>query len=220
MATFLRGLSYQYPWLYQAIARTTAIAVGGYERFQQLPVRGVTIECSDTVLDLCCGRGEATAWLVKCSDHVIGLDASPKAIAVARAAVPQAQYVEGWAQALPFADDSFDWVHMSVALHEMSPPVLAQIVAEVYRVLRPDGQWLILDFHQPPFWLWPGLALFLWLFETKTAWQMIATDLTAVLRSQGFIPVQQYLAGAGSLQVLQATKPVTPSETSSSHDRS
>ncbi len=208
MATILRTWSYQYPWLYQTIARATALSVGGFERFHQLPLTGVEIARTDRVLDLCCGRGEATATLLRYSDHVVGLDASPKAIATARQQVPAATYVEGWAQALPFEAASFDWVHVSVALHEMPPAVLAETIAEVWRVLKPGGRWLMLDFHQPPLWLWPGLALFLWLFETETAWQLLATDLAAELTAVGFEPVTQSLAGGGALQILQATKPV------------
>ncbi len=138
---------------------------------------------------------------------MIGLDASPRAIATARLQVPAATYVEGWAQSLPFEAASFDWVYVSVALHEMSPAVLAEISAEVWRVLKPGGQWLILDFHQPPLWLWPGLALFLWLFETETAWQLLKADLTAQLSAAGFDSVKQSLSAGGALQILQATKP-------------
>ncbi len=121
--------------------------------------------------------------------------------------MPAATYVEGWAQSLPFEAASFDWVYVSVALHEMSPAVLAEISAEVWRVLKPGGQWLILDFHQPPLWLWPGLALFLWLFETETAWQLLKADLTAQLSAAGFDSVKQSLSAGGALQILQATKP-------------
>lgn len=219
MATILRDWSYQYPWLYQAIARTTALSVGGFARFHQLPLTGVAIAKSDRVLDLCCGRGEATATLLQYADHVVGLDASPKAIATAQQHVPAATYVEGWAQALPFEAESFDWVHVSVALHEMPPSILAEIVAEVWRVLKPGGQWLILDFHQPPFWLWPGLAMFLWLFETETAWQLLRTDLVGELEAAGFAPIRQFLPGGGALQVLQATKRASPPQNESTDDR-
>jgi ubiquinone/menaquinone biosynthesis C-methylase UbiE len=84
---------------------------------------------------------------------------------------------------------------------------LQQILQEVYRVLQPGGIFTLADFHRPQNPLfWPGLALFLWLFETETAWQLIQTDLTQLLEEIGFVEVQQKLYAGGSLQVIQAQK--------------
>ncbi|WP_017326532.1 class I SAM-dependent methyltransferase [Synechococcus sp. PCC 7336] len=207
MATPLRYLSYRYPWLYQAIAKTTALSVGGHRRFHLLPLDGLAIEKGDRILDLCCGRGEATEILLEYSDRVTGLDASPKAIAYAQTHIPQAQYVEGFAQDLPFESETFEWVHTSVALHEMSAEVLRAILAEAHRVLVPGGTFATIDFHRPrnPV-VWPGLAAFLWIFETETAWQLLREDLPHLLREAGFSQVTQKLYAGGSLQVLQAVK--------------
>ena len=43
MATFLRPLSYQYPWLYNTISRLSALAVGGEKRFRSLSLEGIKI---------------------------------------------------------------------------------------------------------------------------------------------------------------------------------
>ncbi|MEM7773729.1 MAG: class I SAM-dependent methyltransferase, partial [Cyanobacteria bacterium P01_A01_bin.37] len=80
MATILRTWSYQYQWLYDAIARLSALAVGGESRFRQLALEGIPIEPETRVLDLCCGSGQTTQFLVGRSRHVTGLDASPKSI--------------------------------------------------------------------------------------------------------------------------------------------
>jgi len=53
--------------------------------------------------------------------------------------VPQAHYVEAFAENMPFPDNQFDLVHTSAALHEMEPSQLRQILKEVYRVLKPAG---------------------------------------------------------------------------------
>ncbi len=149
MATPLRYLSYRYPWLYQTISKTTALAVGGNRRFHPLPLKDLAIARTDRILDLCCGRGEATEVLLEYGDRVVGLDASPRAIAFARSHVPDATYIEGFAQDLPFEDASFELVHTSVALHEMSSEVLRQILAEAARVLVPGGHFVTVDFHRP-----------------------------------------------------------------------
>ncbi len=207
MATILRTWSYQYPWLYDGISRLASISVGGDRRFRQLALQGLTLNAHSTILDLCCGGGQTTRYLVKMSDQVTGLDASPVALKRAKKAVPKANYVEGLAEALPFADNTFDLVHTSVALHEMTETQLSQIFQEVYRVLKPEGNFAFIDFHSPTNPLfWPPLAVFMALFETETAWHLLKMDLVQQLQAIGFRDCRQKLYGGGSLQGVQAKK--------------
>ena len=207
MATILRDWSYRYQWLYNAIARLAALSVGGEARFRQLALQGLTIQPKTKVLDLCCGSGQATQLLVQYSLDVTGLDASPLSLKRAQQNVPQAQYIEAFAEKIPFADNQFDLVHTSVALHEMESSQLRQILKEVYRVLKPGGVFALVDFHAPSNWLfWPGISLFLLLFETETAWQLLRTDLAELLKQTGFQACNRTLKAGGSLQMIQAKK--------------
>lgn len=214
MATILRDLSYRYQWLYDAISSVAALSVGGENRFRQLALQGLTIGRDTKVLDLCCGSGQATQFLVKSSLNVTGLDASPLSLKRAKQNVPSANYVEAFAEEMPFADNYFDLVHTSVAMHEMQPVQLQQIFQEVYRVLKPEGIFTMIDFHRPtnPAF-WPGVALFLWLFETETAWQLLDTNLISRLSEAGLPAnspekrsIQHRLYAGGSIQVIQVTK--------------
>ncbi|WP_416666640.1 class I SAM-dependent methyltransferase [Egbenema bharatensis] len=207
MATILRDWSYRYQWLYDGVSRLAALTVGGEARFRQLALDGIPIAPETKVLDLCCGSGQTTQVLVKRSQAVTGLDASPRSLQRAKQNVPEATYVEGWAEAMPFTEPQFDLVHTSVALHEMKPDQLRQILQEVYRVLKPGGSFICIDFHQPtnPI-LIPGLYLFLVLFETETAWQLLKTDLVNLLQEIGFQEIQRTLHAGGSLQVIHAQK--------------
>jgi ubiquinone/menaquinone biosynthesis C-methylase UbiE len=207
LATILRDLSYRYQWLYDGISGAAALAVGGESRFRQLALQGLKIEAQTQILDLCCGAGQTTRYLVQKSDRVTGLDASPFAIQRAQKNVPQATYIQAFAEEMPIPEAAFDLVHTSVALHEMQPEQLRKILQEVYRVLKPGGIFAFIDFHAPhnPI-LWPGLALFLWLFETETAWQLLDTDLVAVLTAIGFKNSDRRLYVGGSLQVVQGQK--------------
>lgn len=207
MATFLRPLSYRYQWLYDNISRLGALSVGGEKRFRTLALEGLSLQETTQVLDLCCGAGQTTKFLLEFSQSVRGLDASPVALARAAQQVPQAQYIQGLAQKIPLKDEQFDLVHTSVALHEMTATELTQILKEVYRVLKPGGVFALIDLHRPNNWLfWAPLATFMWLFETETAWQLLATDLPKELAAVGFtVSLHKFYAG-GSLQVIQAKK--------------
>lgn len=207
MATILRPLSYQYQWLYDTISRLAALSVGGERRLRNLPLQGLQIDKNTEILDLCCGAGQTTKHLLAYSNKVTGLDVSPVALARAARNAPQAEYIEGLAQNIPLADNQFDLVHTSAALHEMELLELKQILKEVYRILKPGGVFTLTDFHQPSNWLfWPPVAIFMWLFETETAWQLLNTNLIQELEAVGFEIFLHQLYAGGSLQVIQARK--------------
>lgn len=208
MATFLRPLSYRYQWLYDSISRTAALTVGGERRFRTLALADLAIAADTRILDLCCGSGQTTRFLTDYSQQVTGLDASPRSIQRAKHNVPAASFVEGWAEAMPLPDASVDLVHTSAAMHEMEPDQRRQIFQEVWRVLVPGGTFALIDFHKPqnPIF-WPGLATFLWLFETHTAWDLLNTNIASELRAIGFTSPEPRLHAGGSLQVIQAQKP-------------
>ncbi|MEM8603202.1 MAG: class I SAM-dependent methyltransferase [Cyanobacteria bacterium P01_H01_bin.121] len=207
MATFLRDLSYRYQWLYDGISRLAALTVGGEARFRRLALEGIPLTADMTMLDLCCGSGQATAILVEQSAHVVGLDASPLSLQRASRNVPQAEYVESFAESTPFSDRHFDLVHTSAALHEMTTEQLQQIVQEVHRILKPGGVFTFVDFHPPSNYVfWPGISVFFYLFETETAWQFMRTNMTTLLKETGFTTIKQQLHAGGSLQVIHAQK--------------
>ncbi len=211
MGTILRTWSYQYQWLYDGISKVAAIAVGGECRFRRLALTGLEIAPHAKILDLCCGSGQVTGVLLEYSDDVTGLDISPLSLSRSRRNVPLAKYVEALAEEMPFEDETFDLVHTSAAMHEMTRSQLEQIFDRVYRVLKPGGTFTLVDFHQPtnPLFM-PGLTIFFWLFETGSAWQLIETDLVQMLRDVGFsIDSSPRLYAGGSLQVIQARKGIS-----------
>ena len=207
MATILRTWSYQYQWLYDSISRLAALSVGGEKRFRNLAWQGLDLTTDTKILDLCCGSGQSTQFLVQYSQHVTGLDISPLSLGRAARNVPQADYLEGLAEEIPCNDNQFDLVHTSAALHEMTPEQREQILAQVYRVLKPGGFFVLIDLHRPTNSLfWPGLAVFMWLFETETAWEMLSVDLGAQIEQVGLKMITQKLYAGGTLQVIQAQK--------------
>jgi demethylmenaquinone methyltransferase/2-methoxy-6-polyprenyl-1,4-benzoquinol methylase len=89
----------------------------------------------------------------------------------------------------------------------MESEQLQKILKEVYRVLKREGIFTLVDFHHPTNFLFkPPLWIFLWLFETKTAWRLLKTDLPQLLTQIGFQVQKQGLHAGGSIQVIQAKK--------------
>ena len=113
MTTIFRDLSYRYQWLYDGISRLAALSVGGEPRFRQLALQNLNLQSDTQILDLCCGSGQVTRFLVNFSENVTGLDASPLSIKRCQKNVPNATYIKAFAEDMPFADNLFDVVHTS-----------------------------------------------------------------------------------------------------------
>ncbi|HET9689206.1 MAG TPA: methyltransferase domain-containing protein [Pseudolabrys sp.] len=90
------------------------------------------------VLDVCSGPGMLTAGALLRGAEAIGLDFSAEAVELARRLVPNGRFQQGDAQALPFAEASFDAVFCGYGLMHVPQPALA--MREMLRVLRPGGR--------------------------------------------------------------------------------
>ena len=93
-----------------------------------------------TGLDLGCGLGLQAAELRRRGYNVIGLDPSAGLLAVGLQRLGQAPVLAGSALALPFRDESLDFVYTIGVLHHLPGPH-SQMCAlrEITRVLKPGG---------------------------------------------------------------------------------
>src|SRR6187401_1490919 len=87
------------------------------------------------VADLGCGSGVFTDLLRQQGYESIGLDISPKLIALGRAKYPNVEFLEGDVEHLPFPSVSLDGVLLSGLVHHLPDP--SRCAAEVFRVLKP-----------------------------------------------------------------------------------
>jgi SAM-dependent methyltransferase len=97
-------------------------------------------------VDAACGTGRHARHLVARGHRVIGVDSSPDMLAVARPAVPQAEFRPGDLHDLPLPDDHADVIVCALALVHLAD--LRPVFAEFARVLRPGGHLVVSDVHQ------------------------------------------------------------------------
>lgn len=103
----------------------------------------------DHVLDVACGTGLVAveaAKILGSAANITCLDPSAGMLAVARTKL-DARFVLGRAEALPFADNSFDFLTMGYGLRHVTD--LETTFREYRRVLKPGGKLLILEVTKP-----------------------------------------------------------------------
>jgi SAM-dependent methyltransferase len=105
-------------------------------------VARVGIADGEDVLDVACGTGNASVRAAEAGRKVTGLDLTPELFEAARRRAARAgvelELVEGDAEALPFADGSFDVVLSTFGC--MFAPDHRKAAEEMARVLRPGGR--------------------------------------------------------------------------------
>ncbi len=90
------------------------------------------------VLDVASGPGYAAGEAAARGARVVGVDVAAAMVALARERHPDVDFRQGDAQALAFADGSFDAVVGNFALHHLGDPERA--AGEFARVLAPGGR--------------------------------------------------------------------------------
>jgi len=155
-----RGLPRHYDLL------SAALSFGQDPRWRRALVSAVAPAPGDRVLDVATGTGMVAAELLaRCSCSVVGVDQSPEMLAAARARFARSaahggsrgagraelgarvELIEGQAEALPFADHSFDALTFTYLLRYVDDP--RATVRELARVLRPGGRVASLEFGVP-----------------------------------------------------------------------
>ena len=111
------------------------------ETIARLPV-----EPGDRILDVGCGTGSVLLRLhqVHPQARLAGIDPVPEMLDVARRRLPASvELREGWADRLPYADESFDLLVSNNMFHYIAQPMAA--LREMRRVLRTGGTLVITD---------------------------------------------------------------------------
>ncbi|MDQ3161890.1 MAG: class I SAM-dependent methyltransferase [Actinomycetota bacterium] len=115
-------------------------------RWRRLTVRAV-VSPGDRVLDACCGTGDLTIAAREAGGEPVGLDFSGRMLERARHKAPQLEWVQGDLLELPFENASFDAATVGFGVRNVAD--LARGLAELRRVLKPEGRLGILEITRP-----------------------------------------------------------------------
>jgi SAM-dependent methyltransferase len=96
-------------------------------------------------LDIGCGKGELLSLLRDDFHQVAGCDPSPAMLSSIRGVETRVQEDSG---KIPFRDAAFDFVTAICVYHHVPPSSRLALTREVYRVLRPEGVFAIIE-HNP-----------------------------------------------------------------------
>lgn len=118
------------------------------------------------ILDVGCGPGGFPLELADYAPHaaVVGVDLSRSMLATAGAHAassrhePRVHFAQTRGEVLPFADNTFDLVVSTLALHHLQDPVAA--LAELRRVAQPSARIVVFDTRRDIHpWLWTLLKV-------------------------------------------------------------
>jgi demethylmenaquinone methyltransferase / 2-methoxy-6-polyprenyl-1,4-benzoquinol methylase len=135
------------------------LSLGQDPRWRSFLVSRIEAAPTDSVLDVACGTGAVALELVRrFGCEVTGVDQSPEMLEIARRrAGEQLVLLEARAEALPFADATYDGLTFTYLLRYVDDP--AATMRELARVVRPGGRVAMLEFTVP------GKSL------TRAAWE-------------------------------------------------
>jgi ubiquinone/menaquinone biosynthesis C-methylase UbiE len=96
-------------------------------------------------LDAACGTGRHAVKLHELGHQVVGVDATPAMLSLARKKVPGADFRVGKLEELPVQDATVDLITCALALSHLDD--LRPAITEFARVLKPGGRVIISDIH-------------------------------------------------------------------------
>src|SRR5262249_20934066 len=188
-----------------------SILLGKEEKLRASIVDLAQVQPGEKVLDVGCGTGSlAIIAKVKAgaSVEISGRDAAPAMIARARQKAAQAgveiDFQAGVVEALDFPDDTFDVVLSSFMVHHLPGGLKAKAFAEIYRVLKPGGRLLVVDFEPPQNRV---ILTILPLFLTREMMTIDNSKIPPLLEGSGFMSLRTGNAGHSLASFVWGQKP-------------
>ncbi len=138
------------------------MSFGIHRLWKRFTINASKIKRGAVVLDIAGGTGDLTKQFSKRvgeTGRVVLADINASMLNVGRdrltdlGLVGNIDYVQANAEALPFPDNTFDCITIAFGLRNVTDKDKA--LRSMYRVLKPGGQLLVLEFSKPADWLAP-----------------------------------------------------------------
>ena len=178
---------------------TVLLSAGRDRRWKARLVELADPRPHDRVLDLACGTGDLAHAVAARVARVVGLDVTPRMIALARAKASASRFVVGDMMAIPFADATFDLITTGYGIRNV--PVLDVALREMYRVLRPGGRVVSLDFDRPRH----AVVRFVYLSYLTVVGSLLGLILHGDPDTYRYIPesIRRYPGAAGVAEIMR-----------------
>jgi demethylmenaquinone methyltransferase / 2-methoxy-6-polyprenyl-1,4-benzoquinol methylase len=142
-------------------------SLGLHRHWKKLLAGMAQVKPGQKALDLCCGTGDIAFALHRAGAEVVGMDFSPAMLEMARGRAkklpaksnaPPLEFRTGDVMSIPYDASCFDIVSIGYGLRNLES--WERGLEEMFRVARPGGRLLVLDFGKPEGWLWQRLFFF------------------------------------------------------------
>ena len=118
-----------------------AVYERGRPAYPQEAIDALSITPETRVADIGCGTGKFTRLLANTQARIVGVEPLPGMLSTFRTLLPDVEAVSAAAEALPFADATFELLTCASAFHWFDHD---RAIPELHRVLRGDGRLAII----------------------------------------------------------------------------
>ena len=207
------------------------VSLGSDVKWRKKVVKMVLAEEPQSILDIATGTGDLAINFARQRPDakVVGIDISEGMLSVARkkagnsAEFENLSFINGDSEAMPFDDASFDAITVSFGIRNFEN--LEKGLAEIHRVLKPEGSFVILETSVPRGFPWKqGYYIYArgimplmgkLLSKDKVAYNYLSEsaakfphgeELNNILRKIGFIDVKNLPQTFGAATIYRASK--------------